>query len=168
MNRPDLYNKTVNILFDAYFNDTLEHGNCYACAIGNIIAANRAYKLLQCETIFDLKLYWEGFLPYHEITNIHSVRFPKWFMLVRRSSNYRVEDIAVAEKQIADTGYNLEEVRKIENAFEDCDMGSSEEDYMFNGLVAVLETLKKIHEVEDNEEEVQRFREHYSLKTSKI
>lgn len=40
MKRPELYQKTVDILVKAYFDDTLQHGNCYACAVGNIIAGN--------------------------------------------------------------------------------------------------------------------------------
>src|SRR5258706_8814339 len=39
-----LYNKTINILKEAYFNNTLQHNNCYACAVGNIIAGNMGLK----------------------------------------------------------------------------------------------------------------------------
>ncbi len=40
MKNKSLYDKTVSILVDAYMNDTLQHGNCFACAVGNIVAAN--------------------------------------------------------------------------------------------------------------------------------
>jgi hypothetical protein len=41
MNRPEVYHKSVQILYDAYFNDTLDvMVNCYACAVGNLIAGN--------------------------------------------------------------------------------------------------------------------------------
>jgi hypothetical protein len=36
----ETYLRSVDILLDAYNNETLLHGNCYACAIGNLLHTN--------------------------------------------------------------------------------------------------------------------------------
>lgn len=150
MNRPELYKKTTDILFAAYFNDTLENGICTACAVGNIIAANMGYSFS--------KKCW--------ISNQQQLMITEWdtvFITLGGSqkinpTQYRDE----AKKQIDSTGYHWQELAKIEFAFETADKGNSDEDYMFNGLVAVLEVLKSIHQVEDITPDLTRFRNHYS------
>ena len=34
------FSNSVDILVKAYFNDTLRHGNCLACAVGNLMQAS--------------------------------------------------------------------------------------------------------------------------------
>lgn len=144
MNRPERYKKTVDVLFAAYFNDTLEHGTPCGCAVGNMILANMPkLKRTHC---------WGN----------------HWFFYMRpenRIGNDPFVNISEAKMQIKVTGYSIEELSMIEHAFERADFGNSNEDWMFNGLVAVLDALKKIHEVEDNETDVQRFRNHYQTLT---
>jgi hypothetical protein len=33
------FENSVDVLVKAYLNDTLEHGQCHACAVGNLICA---------------------------------------------------------------------------------------------------------------------------------
>jgi len=37
MENKKLFDRTVSILSKAYLNDTLRHGDCYACAVGNLV-----------------------------------------------------------------------------------------------------------------------------------
>lgn len=154
MNRQDLYRKTVDILYQAYFKNTLQHENCAACAVGNIIAANSGKNYKMAIT----NLYWEGgdylwnrlFNTTFGIQNVNTM----WL--------FHPETMA----QINSTGYPWQELAKIEYAFETADKGQSAEDYMFNGLVAVLKVLQELHEVEDDAVEITRFAEHRNTRAT--
>ena len=137
MKRPELYKKTVDILFNAYFNDMLRHGFCGACAVGNIIKANVG------------------------------IVSDNWYYVIEEKRSGRSSQIAdpeIARTEINSTGYTINELAKIEAAFEGAP--GWKEDYMFNGLVAVLEVLKEIHEVGEEEAAAaaQPFRNHYAQK----
>lgn len=151
MIKPELYKKTVDILFDAYFNDELRHGECSACAVGNICKGNgvpvynhlmyNAYNNAAWRNVFSTSDSWGQIVDEHFY-------------------------VGEAKRVIDATGYTWQELAKIEYAFESAPKGNSEEDWMFNGLVAVLEVLKQIHQVEDNEPEVTRFKNHYQTLTA--
>jgi hypothetical protein len=68
-----------------------------------------------------------------------------------------------AKGLVAASGYTEEELAEIEYAFEIADQGNSREDWMFNGLVAVLDELKRIHDVsdQDSQEALKPFHTHY-------
>jgi hypothetical protein len=156
MKNPELYKKTVDILYDAYFNDTLEHWNCTACAVGNIVAANMGIKIIPVRrgfVKFGNPPGSDAFSPYENSGC--------WFPSISYGSVNTLTK--AAKKQVAATGYSARELAKIEKAFENCGYSVSSEDYMFNGLVAVLEVLKEIHEVTDepHTENVTRFKNHY-------
>lgn len=150
-NRPALYKRTVDILFDAYFNDTLEHGNCFACAVGNMVAANMNIELvIQPDS---RRLRWKNFS--------HNDGYKTWYRAIgvgMFTENLVTENI---QSQIFSTGYSGYELAKIELSFEASEVGFSIDDYIFNGLVAVLEVLKEIHAVTEDEESAQRFKAHY-------
>lgn len=159
MIKEPLYKKTVDILFDAYFNNTLLHSDCAACAVGNMIAANLNYKLVYVEGEPDTED--EGFI--WECNGKHIKT--EWGDLFLTVEGVQIIDARCfnleTKKQVLATGYDWHDLAKIEYAFETAEAGESPEDYMFNGLVAVLEVLKKIHEINDNEPEVTRFKNHY-------
>lgn len=52
-----------------------------------------------------------------------------------------------AKKQIDATGYSWQELARVEYAFESAKKGESADDWMFNGLMAVLDVLADIHGV---------------------
>ncbi len=152
MKNEALYKKTCDILFDAYFNDTLRHGMCSACAVGNICkeaskksgVSNGAWGALFNTSSSGQTISKNGITPIY-----------KFF--------YTPEDVIEAHSLISFTGYHWTELAKIEFAFESAAAGNSLEDHMYNGLVAVLDVLKEIHEVkEDNQTE--RFTNHYKQK----
>jgi hypothetical protein len=162
----ELYRNTVDILFNAYFNDTLSHGFCTSCAVGNIIAANLNYKFEEVDTIPMDKEPGFTLRPFDWKTGegkIISFMEPSWYYLINSiGSDYGLID-PEGENQIISTGYNPGQLRQIESAFESAPKGKSDEDWMFNGLVAVLDALKEIHQVSEEEafESAKPFRDHY-------
>lgn len=141
MNRENLYHKTVDILVQAYFNDTLEHDNCFACAVGNIVASGCNIELEKTH----------GF----SAVTWNSLQLPYWKTVFLTGDctqrvnpqNYK----GIAKKQIDATGYSWEQLAIIEYAFESAIKGNSSEEYMFNGLMSVIEALDEIHENKDPE-----------------
>lgn len=55
------------------------------------------------------------------------------------------KDIEKAYNHVTLTGYSAEELLQIETAFEFCKFSRNKEEWMFNGLMNVVETLDKIH-----------------------
>jgi hypothetical protein len=54
-----------------------------------------------------------------------------------------------AKEQIDATGYTWQELARIEYAFERAPMSHSREDHVFNGLMAVVDVLCQIHEMDE-------------------
>ncbi len=134
MKNQELFDRTISILVKAYQQNTLEHGNCYVCAVGNLVAANMKIK-------FSFSKIWD------------SEKMPQWDDVFstarglqrREELNY----IGEAKRQIDATGYTWEDLAQIEFAFETAEKGNNDDVWMFNGLMAVVDVLLQIHECED-------------------
>jgi len=137
-NKP-LFDKTLNILVKAYLNNTLQHGHCRVCAVGNLIAANCGYKFTNASVAV---LDWEN-----GISRWGNVFYTYDGKQLQDLSKYRGE----AKKQIDSTGYSVKELSRIEFAFETAPKGNSDEEWMYTGLMAVLSVLQEIHEVSKEE-----------------
>lgn len=138
MKNEQLYNKTIGILIKAYQEDTLRHGDCKACAVGNICESGSwSDVFVTTSTNKDISSTSTG----HRI---------KGDMIQRiRPSFYNIDTYV---KQVIDTtGYTWQELADIEFAFETADKGQSDDDWMFNGLMDVVDVLNRIHEVENKE-----------------
>lgn len=139
MKNKELYDKTVSILVDAYMNDTLQHGNYCGCAVGNMIASNMG---IQINNILkedeDSEIEWIG---------VSDTDASQWLWLIYKDKSCLINE-RLALRQIRSTGYSVEEIYKIEKAFEGSDR-YYEEDEMFSGLMAVIEALDIIHENTD-------------------
>lgn len=150
MKRPELYHKTVGILVDAYFNDTLAHGNCHACAVGNMIAANKGYEVTPSKILNkndSHRFGWDNYNAYEFLPGYYnSPLYPSWF--TELSSDKKS---SIAESQIRATGYTSAELQLIELSFERATRGDTDDEWMFNGLMAVIDVLDKIHENNDTE-----------------
>lgn len=171
MKKPELYQKTVDILLDAYNKRHLFHGVCSACAVGNIINANTP----PAERISDLLL--TPYTSYDGETCTLNIPtpyiLPKWQNIfrtirsfdddvesehiVRNPTSIRIKHPELFERnykpaieQCERTGYSIDELIRIEHAFETCPTGNSEQEFQFNGLVAVLDVLRDIHEVDED------------------
>lgn len=135
MKNKELFERTINILVDAYQKDTLIHGNCYACAVGNIVAANNNIKFISAR--------WKN-------------KLPSWDNLfttcdgVQNVFENMLNDLDTMS-EIKSTGYDWKDLAKIEFAFETAKNGDNEEDNIINGLLAVYDVLCDIHEVNKKE-----------------
>lgn len=120
MNRPS-FDHTVSILVKAYLNDTLQHGNDCACAVGNLICDANG---------LDPKINWN----------------PKWHKAFRCGAGLRY--LEEGKKEVRSTGYSVTEIIQIEKAFEGAGDDCGDDERMFNGLMAVCDTLADIHGVD--------------------
>lgn len=154
MNRPELYQKTINVLLDAYNNGELSHGVCSCCAVGNICkeSSNELGISNDMWSFLFVTSCDEGF--YKPTKSIFS-------------TCSKIEQALIL---IKDTGYTVEELTKIEWAFETAIPIEKREYYtklktkegQYMGLCAVLEVLKQIHEKEEIVEAKERLDAIYS------
>lgn len=157
MIKPELYKRTTDILYQAYFNDTLVHGCGCACAVGNIVAANMGFQLLGKGHA----LRWdrEGLPIYDHWNNVVNL-------------GEIIGDVyAEADEQIRATGYEVADILRIEAAFESAHWWLRPEDRMFLGLSNVLDVLAEIHQVTDQDlltSNNKRFKEQYERRAVKI
>jgi hypothetical protein len=181
MNRPELYHRTVGILYTAYFNDTLVHGTCCACAVGNLIAARLGYSIRKEQVpyfgILEItEHHWYDVngkrVPDPILNSMSSLPAQGWGAFVCTPNPGRPQEIEwkylselVVQQQIAATGYTPEEVILIERVFESA-KGETIEDRMFDGLCRVLDALEAIHEVHHQEtiDQKKHFSEHYQIR----
>lgn len=148
MKNEELYHKTVKVLKEAFNNGNLVHGNMCSCAIGTMVKNS-------CPD-----------LPKVGHNIFGATYMPSWYinLLQRRKDNDTLRNKSKdskqlhslvkkfgekvrneSERQLTATGYTIEELDMIENAFETTRDPDNEEN-SYNGAMAVLDTLEKIHE----------------------
>jgi len=161
MKNPELFERTVQILTDAYLNKTLVAGNCSACAVGNMIAAACEIPLLK---LTNGAVYWDEDKSggqestdwyYGIVSSIkHGTPIGEILSSFTGSSGYRM---------IMSTGYTLQDIVDIETAFEaaiaeatkklsveqQAEWDSKQYVDQRIGLDAVYMELLRIHEAED-------------------
>lgn len=148
MKRKELFDTSVSVLTKAYMNDTLQHGSCSACAVGNLVSAG-------VERDKGVAGYQPSF----------------WGLVVCTLSNGQGDVVkrfrptyyeGAAAFELDATGYNCLEIQKIESAFEStspfrtCESRASVpskvlDESMFKGLCAVYDALCEIHEVTEQD-----------------
>lgn len=149
-----LYQRTTDILFQAYFNDTLKHNDCSKCPVALLILAGGGDKF---------SYWWDSYYGPNGIEGLEeawsSVFLTRGPIQTIHPENYQ----GIAKQIIDSTGYTWQDLAKIEFAFESAPHGMNEDDHVYNGLVAVLEVLKEIHGISDTEQ-IERFERHYKNK----
>lgn len=135
------FHETVGILVKAYLNNDLQHSNCSACAVGNIIHHHYGN--------FDSVSPWDG---------NDGMGWPNVFCTVALNKQLVFPENCEgnAKEQIDATGYTWQELALVEKAFEHCyyARGESDDDEtMFSGLMAVVDVLGKIHGIDLTEKE---------------
>lgn len=125
MKNKELFDRTIAILVKAYQNDTLRHGSCAACAVGNLIAGNTGINIKTYNNDAD----WET----------DTYRSSDWYTVLMFGKTPTID----VENQITSTGYSISDLLRIENAFESVGFN---DDRMFSGLMSVCDTLMEIHE----------------------
>lgn len=147
------FDRTVAILVKAYLNNTLVHSNCYACAVGNMVAAGLGIKYT-IRGAFGRKLTWEGdyefpaskgwaavFCSDEEINDDGDSEIHQEI-----DEDALLQDAAI--KQISATGYSWQELARIEYAFESAPGRNDNQDvWMFNGLMSVIDVLASIDNI---------------------
>lgn len=129
------FENSVNVLLKAYLNDTLQHSNCHACAVGNLVAYACGLSFINNS---EGKKIWTSQSPVWQrvfMTSGDQDRFPECY-------------IGEPKEQIDSTGYTWQDLAAIEFAFETAPEGESEDDHMFNSLMAVVDVLADIHKVD--------------------
>jgi hypothetical protein len=134
------FNHTLNVLVKAFFDGTLTHGDCGACAVGNIVAdsvGTREFYVAPPWHEYDIAEGWAAVFC--------TVQKNKQFF---RPTWYKGE----AKRQIDATGYSFKELARIEKAFEKYNSKYTMEENtvvaMFNGLMAVVDVLAEIHGID--------------------
>lgn len=138
------FDRTVAILVKAYLDGTLEHNNCAACAVGNIVAANNMYEFADLEEIDPCvigTIKWKG-MPLRQTWH--------WMMALNKLRDTETIvptcfDELLAFDQVKSTGYTLLEVDRIERAFESAIWHNDHDG--FNGLMAVVSVLASIDNI---------------------
>src|SRR5690349_20678038 len=101
MNRPDLYNKTIDILLNAFKLGRLKFGSVCGCAVGNLIAEGMGYE------------YNEKLLP-HVPQWVDYDRFNNWHKVIHEGCVVSLEMTDEVLEEIRSTGYNEYELARIE------------------------------------------------------
>lgn len=147
MENRELFDRTVSVLVKAYFEGTLEHFDCCACAVGNLVSAAKNYSILGKGAESHV---WEtqdgdiitdswGYVHCGGEMNPPSKDIPNW-----------IYNLGLDE--LRSTGYTEEQTLRIERAFEVCDWYDAE-DPQYIGLMSVIDELQKIHNCSDQEKE---------------
>jgi hypothetical protein len=149
------FERAYNTLIDAFFDGTLAKGNCSACAVGNIVAG--AHKAKVSMELNDDSDYW-----YWDVyCSIDNSSWSNLFVTVSEKQYKRNKNdkfIKSSLKLIEPTGYNEDELARIEFAFEihtKITIGNyqkySEKEILedqYNGLCAVFEVMGELDNIE--------------------
>jgi len=146
------FNHSVNVLVRAYMNDTLEHNNCYACAVGNLVADAYGYTYTDAVDggCRKKKALLQNNGRYFDRDKSGINVGADWYNLIDFIDfiDPNPQD-PKGLKEIEKTGYSFEEVKAIENAFESVsEYNKSEDQYMLDGLMAVVDVLADIHGID--------------------
>lgn len=134
------FENAISALVEAFFSGTLAKGSCCACAVGNIIHKSFGVKpIIEGET-------YEAIATYPSKCPVGG----EWYEIVIGDN----DNLGVGMEQINATGFSLQEIINIENAFEvnttiGCGLYSkfSKSEIMedqYKGLMAVVDVLCEI------------------------
>lgn len=146
------FDYSVNLLVSAFLKDELKHGSCEACAVANIlrpvctakgIPFNRWANMfvtvggVQYEAANDGEVIYVGFSGNRKV--ITTLESP--------NTNTHLKVLNEMRELTKSSPYTKKELMLIERSFETAPRGNSEDDWMFNGLMAVVEVLADIHNI---------------------
>ncbi len=152
-NTPERFNRAINALVTAFFNETLAKGTCAACAVGNIVAHAYGQKI---NDINKATVDCDG---------ISNQAWKRLFMT--NSSNkqslypFGTDDKFIEEalSLISKTDYNMFELAKVEYAFEintnmwfntyKCYTKEQIMEDQYKGLMAVVDVLCELDGIEE-------------------
>ncbi len=146
MNRPELYQKTITTLNNAWREGILLRGDCEACAVGNILQTG-AWKALFCTlTNTEDKTQQQHIADEGKHLVVHL-----WGTVesIQPDNERRIRNLIVANEAIAQSGYTKKELIRVEYAFETAaKVEGVDRQNQYNGLCAVFDVLQDIHQVD--------------------
>lgn len=169
MNRPELYHKTIETLRVAYYDGTLEHSKCITCAVGIICSpylnqfglgpAAWASKFMTSRSSDGVV---QLFAEKGERVVLRGNIFRKTHIVVKCSElpPHFCNDEDKLYEALGLTGYTIKELAEIEHVFEAApgyDIHAPhtamfrDPEWLYNGIVAVVDALGRIHEAADDE-----------------
>jgi hypothetical protein len=150
------FDKAYNALYKAFMNNTLAKGTCTACAVGNIVADAMGGKV--------------SIRGHNFVCDVHNTWWSNFFITFDNEQTIfdDYNDIPAYGRLKELTGYSVEELSKIEFAFETNTkisfneyFSSNEEQIMedqFNGLMAVMDVMIKLDDVKEGEKYKETFK----------
>lgn len=141
-NRPT-FSQTVDKLIDWYFKDELKHGSCAHCVVGNLCGGSTLWSYL----FMTDECTGKQLAQQYGSSTFRLFKFASEFQLL-----YGATQVCLK------TGYMVNELARIEHAFETAPKGKSADEYMFNGLMAVVDVLADIHGVDLQTKEKYKFK----------
>lgn len=157
------FEKAYNALYNAFMNDTLAKGTCRACAVGNIVADAMG------TTIEKYKNEHREFVTYE--CKLDNTFWSKLFFTVdgEQERGYCEEKTRKLEEL---TGYSIDEMAKIEYAFETNTeivfsdyYSATEKEIMedqFRGLMAVMDVMIQLDEIHEGEKYKETFKNKFA------
>ena len=133
MKNKEQFDNSIKVLVKAYLKGTLKHTHPCACAVGNLIAGCNNYKMVAENN----GLYWETEEGQYVYINWMDERWNDYTQI----------------PQIIATSYTIQEIVRIEKAFEEIDDLRSDADG-YKGLCAVFDVLIDIHKGSDKQLEL--------------
>lgn len=124
------FHETVGILVKAYLNDTLEHGRCSACVVGNLCGGNPI---------------WSYLFVTDQNGNQDYMPIGYWD---EEHLSHRYDILQKAKNLCLSTGYSIDELKRIELTFETTIRAQPRDQRMFMGLMRVVDVLAEIHKVD--------------------
>lgn len=142
------FDNAISALVEAYLHGTLAAGTCVACAVGNMIAKASG-----------MKIQPNNFNPYDD----YNQTLPQWgaaLLIARhRCAFVTPDELQIQIDNVVRTGYSLEEIERIETAFENNThisfrQYSVRDDQQidtdqYNGLMAVVDVLCELEGISD-------------------
>lgn len=149
MKNQPIYFRSIDLISANYKINRIVHGDCRKCPTAILLKAASAktnipvqrWSNLFCTITRVDDVQEQIFATKNSIIVFHDLGF----FTQKKSPEIRQQ----AEELIAAGDYTLDELAKIENAFETAPYGDSDEEYLFNGIMAVIDALDEIHENND-------------------
>ena len=156
--------KAIDIFLDAINEGTLAKGTCAACAVGNLVAYGMGAKVVRDEFDYYAAQHSKG-------TRVVNSEWSRFFTTFRDGSRKmgtlpfsEIVRFPSLQKAIDDIGFTLEELSKIEYAFETNTLISWDSYHLYTpakvradqikGLEAVIRVMLQFDEQQDDVKEV--------------
>ena len=149
MENKELFERSFNVLLNAYKTDTLIYSSQCACAVGNLVAAANNYKIVQ---------NINSFYGYHWESEDNNDLLPQWgeCMNMFGTNSFNKERYrGRCKSEVESTGYNVQTIIEIENIF--CltafsKIYKSEKRKKYECLFTIIKYLLNVHKASKKEE----------------